>query len=98
MEIKEDTLYEMTWPLGDKCMVQLAKILTYGATGMPSDYIFQCLSPEFKLLETSGIEGGFPIPSSAIDQIQFREVTDPLYITLFKPTEPFEIKFKGVKK
>jgi len=94
MNIKEDTLYEATFPNGDKCMVQLAKIQEYNATGMQSDYIFQCLSPEFSLLKNSSIEGGFFIPSSVIDKIQFREVRDSVYIMLFKPTKPFEVKFK----
>ena len=96
MKIKENTLYEATFPSGDKCMVQLAKIQEYPATGMPSDCIFQCLSPEFLLLERSSIEGGFFLPSSVIDQIDFREVKDPAHIALFKPTKPFEIKFKRV--
>ena len=94
MDLKKEILYEATFPSGDKCMVMLAEIKDYPSTGMPSDYFFQCLSPEFDLLRTSTIEGGFPIPEGILDQIKFIEVNDSMMISLFKPTEPFEVRFK----
>lgn len=93
--LQENSLYELTFPTGAKCVVRLAKIMRYLASGISDpDYFFQCLTPDFVLLKSSTIEGGFPLPQCVIDQITIRELTDELSQSLYKSDTPFVIKWK----
>jgi len=91
MKIEENKIYDMITPSGKTLRVRLSGIKKYPASGMPDDYLFKCFTP-CKLLEVSPLQGGFPLPDSVLDQIQFVEVLGKEADDLLK--EPFEVNFK----
>jgi hypothetical protein len=89
---QEGIVYKMSFPMGEGTTARLVKLRTYPATGMPTDYIFQCFD-EHPLKHSSAFVDAFNLPEGILYHIVFEEITDPEILDGLD-LSPFEVKYK----